>query len=295
MGERASSTLQTLDDRVKTLVKQTPAYEEILVFYGAILREQLGARENFDPKMPPEINKAADEKEKRSPSLLGEKIPLDFEGARRLFRSLCRVAKRQNKTLREGIEKIEHGVREEKIALDRLLEEATVSETPYAEKVSSSLGLSHDILIFLARASIQPFLEKTAIHLKERIDCREWSQGTCPLCGSAPILSALLGEEGKRVWICSLCGHQWQASRTACPFCEREDPKAHRYLFVEKDETARVDVCGMCNKYLKTIDLRKMGTEIFPLLEYMRTIHLDILAQEAGYESGSPPPLLDIR
>ena len=94
--------------------------------------------------------------------------------------------------------------------------------------------------------------------------------------------------------ICSLCGYSWKGIRMRCPFCETEDQKAHRYLFVEGDNTVRIDVCDACKKYIKTIDSRNMGQKIFPLLEHMGTLHLDILAQQEGYERGSAP-LLEIK
>ena len=43
-----------------------------------------------------------------------------------------------------------------------------------------------------------------------------------------------------------------------------------------------------CNKYLKTIDVRKMTHPLYPLVEQISTLHLDLLAREQGLESGSP-------
>ena len=103
------------------------------------------------------------------------------------------------------------------------------------------------------------------------MDLAGWSKGICPICGAPPLLSELSETEGRRMLICSLCGYRWKGIRTACPFCETEDQKAHRYLFVEGDNTVRIDVCDACKKYIKTIDSRNMGQKIFPLLEHMGT------------------------
>jgi len=293
MADESRGAKNALEERVETLAGQRPTHKHVLEFYGAVLKEQLKARDGFQVKAFLTEERMGSVRDEAGPPLFERDIPVDFKNAGKLFRSLCRIAKKQNQTLLEGIEKIEKAMRSRKIDLDRLLGEVTLSDTPYTNDVSSSLGISRDILVFLARASIQPFLEKVALHLAEQSDHREWNKGTCPICGSPPVISELSGEQGKRMWICSLCGHRWQARRMACPFCGEEDPQAHRYLFVEGDETSRIDVCEVCKRYIKTIDSRTLGPEIFPLLEHMGTIHLDILAQEAGYQRGSVP-FLDI-
>jgi FdhE protein len=113
--------------------------------------------------------------------------------------------------------------------------------------------------------------------------------GACPVCGSLPILSTIAGEEGRRMLICSLCRLEWKIPRFACPFCQTEKQEGHPYLFIEGDRGIRIDVCDACMKYIKTIDTRGLGATIFPLLEDVATLHLDMLAQESGYQRGSRP------
>jgi FdhE protein len=218
---------------------------------------------------------------------------VDPANAKPLFQKLCRVTKGLNSTLEEGVAMIERALKAGRIDLDRLVGEATLSETPYTDETSSSLHLNRDILVFLARASVQPFLEEMAHHLAGQFDQSNWNKGICPICGSSPILSELSGDEGRRMWICSLCSHRWEGARMACPFCGQEDSEGHRYLFVEADETLRIDVCDRCNRYIKTIDTRNAGQAVFPMLEHIGSIHLDILAQGEGYQRGSAP-FLDI-
>jgi FdhE protein len=285
---------KALEDRVKTLVELRPSHRQVLEFYGAVLKAQLDAKESFQVDVLPVQKNGVLENKTDSAPLLKREIPVDFGDARKLFRSLCRIAKKQNQTLEEGVEKIGKAVRSRKIDLDRILGEMMLSETPYTNRISSSLELNRDILVFLARASIQPLLEKVAGKLAAQFDDRQWNRATCPICGSPPIVSELSGEQGKRMWICSLCGHRWSAHRMACPFCGQKDPEAHRYLFVKGDDTVRIDLCEGCKRYIKTIDSRKMAVGIFPLLENMATLHLDVLAQQEGYERGSAP-FLDIK
>jgi FdhE protein len=60
------------------------------------------------------------------------------------------------------------------------------------------------------------------------------------------------------------------------------------YFFSEEEEDYRVDVCDACKKYLKTVDTRKIEHPVYALVEQISTLHLDMLAQEQGLESGSP-------
>ncbi len=287
MGEGSKTILKELEGRVKTLARLRPSHKEILEFYGAVLREQLKVREKIRPETLLKKASFLPQEESDPPLLQGREIPIDLEAAKRVFRSLCRVTKGETRTLQEGIERVEKETRSGKIDMDRFLGEMTLSDARYTEEVSSSLGLSRDILTFLGRASIQPFLVEATATLGDRVDLAEWSKGICPICAAPPLLSELAETEGQRLLICSRCGHRWKAFRMACPFCNTEDPEAHRYLFVEGDEAVRIDVCESCRKYIKTIDSRKMGQTIFPLLEDMGTLHLDMLAQEKGYQRGS--------
>jgi len=289
MGNGLKTAIKELEERVGALVRLRPSHKKVLEFYGIILKEQLKAQEKIQIQTASTTDSATSQGARKLSLLQGEEPPIDLEAAKRLFQSLCRIAKKENQTLQKGIEKIQRATRGRKIDMDRFLREMMLPDSPYVRELSSLLGLDRDILLFFGRASIQPYLEKAADLLRDEVDLKEWSEGICPICGSPPLLSELAETEGRRLLICSLCGYRWHSVRMACPFCGTNDQKAHRYLFVEGDDTVRIDVCDECKKYIKTLDSRMMGGRIFPLLEYMGTLHLDILAQQEGYERGSAP------
>ena len=97
---------------------------------------------------------------------------------------------------------------------------------------------------------------------------------------------AMLQNEGKRVLACSFCRHEWSAYRIFCPFCENTDSDTLQYFVVQDDDEHRVDVCENCKRFIKTVDLRKISRIIYPPLEQIATLHLDMKASEAGYVSG---------
>ena len=281
--------MRDLKERLGTLVRLRPSHREVLEFYAAILKEQIKVQEAVLTEDTLKSSPGESPGQRKLPLFEVRDLPLDLAVAKKLFRSLCRVAKGRNQTLQEGIEKIQGMVRSRKIDMDRFLNEMVLPDSPYVEEISSSHGINRDILCLLGRASIQPSLERAAKLLGKGSDLEEWSGGICPICGSPPLLSELTGQEGRRMLVCSRCEYRWRGSRMACPFCGTEDHEAHRYLFVEGDEGVRIDVCDNCKKYIKTMDTRETAQKTFPLLEYVGTLHLDMLAQEKGYHKGSVP------
>lgn len=278
---------EVLKQRLETLVLARPTHQEILEFYGAVMTAQLKARERFPGKAALAQDVSGDWKTRGFPLFEGRDMPINLEAARTVFESLCDVAKAGNDTLRRGVHGIVEAMRDEKIDIVRILEEMIREKRPYTEERCQSLNMSCDILVFLGRASVQPLAEETALVVSQEIDAAGWTKGICPICGSDPILAELTGDEGRRMLICSFCGYDWSVPRLACPFCGEARHEGHPYLFVEGDETVRVDVCDDCKKYIKTLDTRKGGRAVFPLLEDVATLHLDMLAQEKGYERGS--------
>ncbi|HIC89599.1 MAG TPA: formate dehydrogenase accessory protein FdhE [Anaerolineae bacterium] len=56
-----------------------------------------------------------------------------------------------------------------------------------------------------------------------------------------------------------------------------------RYFTVDGDEAHRVECCGQCQRYIKTVDERVTGHPANLLIEDVITAHLDVLAAEQGY------------
>ena len=58
------------------------------------------------------------------------------------------------------------------------------------------------------------------------------------------------------------------------------------YFFSEEENEYRVYTCDNCKKYIKTIDTVKIDRFIYPPLEQVVTLHLDMQANQKGFESG---------
>lgn len=107
-----------------------------------------------------------------------------------------------------------------------------------------------------------------------------WMRPYCPVCGSAPAMAYLAGSDPgrRRLLVCGACRTRWRYSRTACPFCEKDDRRLN-VLAIEGEAGLRLDVCEGCNGYLKTYDGE--GDENVLLLDWT-SLHLDVLAHDRG-------------
>ena len=110
----------------------------------------------------------------------------------------------------------------------------------------------------------------------------KWAAAYCPVCGAAPHLALIEGDEGRRFLSCGRCFTRWNFRRMVCPFCGEAGKDKTRYFTVENDVAHRVYVCDTCKHYLKSVDTRVKATP-FARLEDLATIRLDIVAKREGY------------
>ncbi len=108
-----------------------------------------------------------------------------------------------------------------------------------------------------------------------------WSHGYCPACGSWPALAEVVA--GHRVLRCSFCAAAWELSMFACVYCNESGAPFVTAAPNELRKDRRVEVCGTCSGYLKTIDVAAASP--FPLVSIsdLETMDLDVAAMEHGY------------
>ena len=140
-----------------------------------------------------------------------------------------------------------------------------------------------DLIELFLEESLRPSLEVVAQKYTGRIARSEWSEGYCPICGKEPKIGQIRGEDG-RFLFCNQCGFEWHYLRIKCPFCGNEEQQSLAYFTVEGDEQYRVDVCNECKRYIKIVDFRESKKDANMDVEDIATLHLDILANEEGYE-----------
>ena len=156
----------------------------------------------------------------------------------------------------------------------------------------TTAGLAPDLLWLVAELAVSPFALRPAADLffdhgrptiRPARGARRWAHGYCPLCGSWPALAEVAA--GHRVLRCSFCALAWDAASrtrasTAAKQARRSSPRAPDPARTDR----RLEVCGTCGGYLKTIDVPELSP--FPLLAIadLETMDLDMAAMERGYQ-----------
>jgi len=252
---------------VDTVIQNNPVYADILGFYGRLFeaQEESKSRLRIEPLQIPDDVLAVKAQEK-FPLIEIKDFAYDQVESANLFVTIGKLATEASPKLAASA--------------SILLKAVDTNLKP------QSLEIDKQVLGFITYNSLKPCLCTGAVQLSAYLNKDEpWLKGYCPICGSAPILSILEGE-GARSLICSFCWHSWSVKRVYCPFCDNSDNKDLHYFFSEEEKDLRVDLCDKCHKYLKTLDTRKADRLIYPPLEQVSTLHLDIKAQEEGFEAG---------
>jgi hypothetical protein len=140
---------------------------------------------------------------------------------------------------------------------------------------------------FFAKMILQPYAQ----YLTE-LDIRPADRGlaagesVCPNCGGAPQLSILhssgSGDGGGRQLLCASCLTRWPFGRIRCASCGEEEERRLGYFHSEAFDYLRVDACDTCHRYLKTVDLTRLGLAV-PLVDEVAGAPLDLWAVEQGY------------
>ena len=275
MPKMLKESLKTIEDYKTT----SPHYVELLDILGDILI----LREEYRPNMA-DVFSAVDE------SLIDKKmaggLPLidfssghfDLSKPKEYFLALLNIAEKRVPGETAGLaDKIKDGSFDfEKLVLNSF----------YMQDDEPPIDIEEDffdlIELFLEE-SLRPSLEVVAQKYTGLIARSEWSEGYCPICGKEPKIGQIRGEDG-RFLFCNQCGFEWHYLRIKCPFCGNEEQQSLAYFTVEGDEQYRVDVCNECKRYIKIVDFRESKREPNLDVEDIATLHLDILANEEGYE-----------
>jgi FdhE protein len=165
----------------------------------------------------------------------------------------------------------------------RWIDEAFSFNHLYFVHFAEENGLEKWIPQFLAETALRPYLQLTAEKVQQSID-RAVPGAGCPVCGE-PVRLAVLEEEGKKVIHCPRCHAHWNAKRLECSHCGNEDHQTTKFLTIEGDAVSQIQVCEVCNGYIKIIDTRQYITKPSAAMLDLNSIHLDFVAQENGYQS----------
>jgi FdhE protein len=273
-----------LKDALKTIEKYksiTPHYGEMLDILGEILI----LREEYRRKMKNVIF-PIDE------GLMEKKIfgglPLidfstgtfDLTEPKQYFSALLEIAeKRAPGETKEVLQMIQDGI----FNFEKMISDSfnSLQDDDIAEDIGDDVI---DLVDLFLEESLRPALEKVVEKYGKSIAKAGWTEGYCPICGKEPKIGEIREEEGRRFLFCTQCGFEWRFMRIKCPFCGNEEQQTLAYFSIEGEEKYRVDVCNECKRYIKIVDFRESKEEADLDVEDIATLHLDMLANEEGYD-----------
>ena len=271
-------SLEDINTKVKTIAVRNPVYTEISQWVGDLLSTTVEASENFrlsDLKL--DVDPLPEAWYQGKSLLNPEELSLDWEKISALYERLVELVKKREDGRRQA-EGLLKAIEDKRNGAPVVMKAVLTSNFETIEASAKALNVDSPVLALLLRLSLRPSLLIIAQAVLEHLDLSLWNFGHCPVCGSAPGLGDLSGEGGKRRLHCSLCETVWSYPRLRCPFCENDNREELNYLRAENEEYFRVDLCGQCNNYLKTLDLREISGPIILPLDDVATWHLDIIA-----------------
>lgn len=288
MTEHRQLPSERVQKAAASLRASLPQYHALLDFYEALFI----AQENSKLRVciePLEITAEVLDLKRREQLPLVEvtKFVYDTAAGDDLLKQICAIVQSADSEMASSAERIAASVGGH-LDIESMFQNLLSGDDTYFENTASRIGCDKNTLAFIAYNSIKPSLAVCAEQLSTYLtDPTEWKSGLCPVCGNLPAIS-VLDQEGRRSTCCSFCWHQWPMPRIYCPFCGNTDGKKLTYLYSDSEKALRVDCCEMCRKYIKAVDERSAGRALYPALEQVASLHLDIKAREAGFDAGIP-------
>ncbi|MEW6334859.1 MAG: formate dehydrogenase accessory protein FdhE [Thermodesulfobacteriota bacterium] len=279
MDKMLKDTLQN----IQTYKNMHPHYRELL----EILEEILILREEYRHRMKGDIFPV--EEKLIAPKMTGGLPLIDFSSVaydltepRNYFLTLLEIAeKRSPGETKEMARKIREG---EISFNDMIYDSFNPPPLDTDEPVDEEEENTYDLVELFLEESLRPALEKVVQVHGRAVKKYDWSEGYCPICGREPKIGEIRDDEGTRYLYCNQCGFEWDYRRIKCPFCGNEEQQTLAYFTIEEDSRYRVDVCNECKRYIKIVDFRDSKEKANMDVEDIATLHLDMLANDEGYD-----------
>ena len=268
-----------------------PAYNALLSFYEQLFIAQENTQ--LQLALEPIVITPGELQRKRSeqlPLVEVSEFAFDASAGRQLLSQICEMIRSSDNEMASAAKRIAAAMGSEP-EIETLFRKLLTGDDDWFAETAGRIGCDKNTLAFIAYNSLKPSLvvcaQQLATYLKDQ---PEENRGCCPVCANPPAI-ATIDAEGLRRMSCSFCWHRWPAPRVACPFCGNADAKKLNYLYSESEKAWRVNCCESCRKYIKVVDMRSANRGIYPPLEQVASLHLDIKAREAGFETAITLPL----
>jgi FdhE protein len=169
-------------------------------------------------------------------------------------------------------------------AAERLALADAVFDGSYpAEHVAESLYVAAALQVHLAR--LASALDPNAL--------RPAGAAVCPVCGSMPVASVIVGwakADHARYCCCGLCGSLWNYVRIKCTSCESTAEITY-YTVEEQSKDHAAEACGVCRTYIKHLHHHR-DSQIEALADDLASFGLDVLMRDTGFHRAQVNPFM---
>jgi FdhE protein len=274
--------------QVKRYVEANPKLKGIMGLYREIFSVQRKLSQEIPDQLPHiEGAQVAYRIEENRLLIEADELKVDLPVLKKMIRELGKVLEEKGESPVEGMDKFLAEELKDDDKLRGLVNAFLEHEDEELARRMEGYALDPALLYMLLHISLAPFYWKMAGALARKADLGQVPRGRCPVCGDLPVMGLLRPEEGLRVLECSLCGTRWGFPRIMCPFCSNVDQSKLKYIFANDDDSRRAYLCDKCKKYVKVSSPPSEKDEEFLIsLEDLATAHLDLAAEEKGYQRG---------
>jgi len=169
---------------------------------------------------------------------------------------------------------------ESRAALSRL-----ISATPEGlmSAAKAILERNYDSIDFAAAPFLASALQVywTDLASRVKVEAKERTSYTCPVCGSPPVGGVILSDRKLRYLCCSLCATHWYVPRLTCTNCG--STAGLSYFVVEGDrEGIKAEACSQCRTYLKLFYLES-NPDADSFADDLAALALDVLMSDQSY------------
>ena len=115
----------------------------------------------------------------------------------------------------------------------------------------------------------------------------------CPVCGSPPATSMVVGWQGAhgtRYCGCGLCGTLWNYVRIKCTLCASTAGISYQEIDGGAG-TVKAEICKNCNGYVKVLH-QHLDPAVDVIADDVASLGLDLLVRETGFRRGGVNPFL---
>jgi FdhE protein len=276
---------RTLNKKITQLRGKSYISVELIDLLDQVARLQLEARETASVTLPPEETLApAEDVLRGAPLVTRDRFPHDQAQAEELLHKLIALLVKAGGPLGQAAKAVDAAIAGGELTPADLFSRFLTDDTAFFASWAERTPDAPKAVAFLAFAALSPGIEAAAEALAPMLPSMKVPEvGTCPICGSLPLISSLKQKEGFRHATCSFCRHDYRIRRIACPVCGEDDQKKLTFFTVDEEPGFRVDVCESCKTYIKTIDFRDLDRISLPVFDDLDSLALDYVAASQGY------------